>query len=41
MALKNTRSKEQCPTVADILDSTISKFITIAANDCGYGGNVE
>ena len=41
MALNNAQVKEKCPTVADIFDSPISKFITLAENEFGYGGTVE
>ena len=29
------------PTVADLLASPLAKYITLAANDCGYGGKAE
>ena len=29
------------PTIEEFLDRPISKFITIAANDCGYSGTSE
>jgi hypothetical protein len=29
------------PTVAELLDSPLAKYITLAANDCGYSGTVE
>jgi hypothetical protein len=29
------------PTVADLMDSPLAKYITLAANDCGYGGTAE
>ena len=29
------------PTIKELLDSPISKFITLAANDCGYSGTSE
>ena len=28
-------------TIKELLDSRISKFITLAANDCGYSGTSE
>jgi len=28
-------------TVADLMDSPLAKYITLAANDCGYGGTAE
>ena len=29
------------PTVADLMDSPLSQYITLAANDCGYSGTAE
>ena len=29
------------PTVAEWMDSPLAKYITLAANDCGYGGTGE
>jgi hypothetical protein len=29
------------PTVADLMDSPLAKYITLAANDCGYDGTAE
>jgi len=29
------------PTVANLMDSPLAKYITLAANDCGYGGTAE
>ncbi len=29
------------PTVADLLASPLAKYITLAANDCGYSGKAE
>ena len=29
------------PTVAELMDSPLAKYITLAANDCGYGGTAE
>jgi len=26
------------PTVAKLMDSPLARYITLAANDCGYGG---
>jgi hypothetical protein len=28
-------------TVAELMDSPLAKYITLAANDCGYGGTAE
>ena len=33
--------RDQCPTFGEIMASTLAKYITIAANNCGYGGTVE
>ena len=41
MTLNNTRVEEQCPIVADILTSQITKFITLVENDCGCIGTTE
>ena len=29
------------PTVADLMDSPLADYVTLAANDCGYGGTAE
>ncbi len=29
------------PTVAELMDSPLAKYITLAANECGYGGTAE
>ena len=29
------------PTVADLMDSPLEKYITLAANDCGYSGTTK
>ncbi len=29
------------PTVAELMDSPLAKYITLAANDCGYSGTAE
>ena len=29
------------PTMAELMDSPLAKYITLAANDCGYGGTTE
>jgi hypothetical protein len=29
------------PTVADLLASPLAKYITLAANDCGYSGKAK
>ena len=33
--------REQHPIVADIMASPLSKYITIASNNCRYGGMTE
>ncbi len=32
---------ETIPTVADLLASPLAKYITLAANDCGYSGKAK
>ena len=32
---------EQCPTITELMASPLAKYITLAANDCGYGGTAE
>ena len=29
------------PAVAELMDSPLAKYITLAANDCGYSGTAE
>ncbi len=29
------------PTMAELMDSPLAKYITLAANDCGYSGTAE
>ena len=29
------------PTVAELMDSPLAQYITLAANDCGYSGTAE
>ena len=29
------------PTVAELMDSPLAKYITLAANDCGFSGTAE
>ncbi len=29
------------PSVADLMDSPLAKYITLAANDCGYNGTTK
>ena len=39
--LNRMELNEDMPTVDEILKSPLSRFITFAANDCGYGGNTR
>ena len=32
---------DSIPTITELLDSPISKFIALAANDCGYEGTTQ
>jgi hypothetical protein len=41
MALMSLTLDKTVPTVADLLASLLAKYITLAANDCGYGGTAE
>jgi len=41
MSLSMLTMTEGIPTVADLMDSPLAKYITLAANDCGYGGTAE
>ena len=41
MSLLMLTMTDRTPTVADLMDSPLAKYITLAANDCGYGGTVE
>jgi len=38
MALMSLTLDKTIPTVADLLASPLAKYITLAANDCGYSG---
>ena len=40
-SLNNMSVSEHCPTVAELSASPIAKYITLAANDCGYSGTAE
>ena len=33
--------KDSLPSISDLISSPLSKFITLAANDCGYNGTTE
>ena len=41
MGLHRMSLVEQCPTVAELMASLLAKYITLAADDCGYGGTTE
>jgi len=34
-------STDGIPTIAELLESPLAKYITLAANDCGYSGTAE
>ena len=40
-ALQNMSLVDQCPTVAELMTSPLARYITLAANDCGYSGTAE
>jgi hypothetical protein len=33
--------EDSLPSISDLINSPLSKYITLAANDCGYDGTVE
>ena len=41
MALSDGSEGDGIPTVAELLESPLAKYITLAANDCGYSGTAE
>ena len=41
MALMSLTLDKTIPTVADLLASPLAKYITLAANDCGYSGTAK
>jgi hypothetical protein len=41
MALMSLMLDKTIPTVADLLASLLARYITLAANDCGYSGTAE
>jgi len=41
MALMSLTLDKTIPTVADLLAGPLAKYITLAANDCGYSGKAE
>ena len=41
MSLSMLTMTDGIPTVADLMNSPLAKYITLAANNCGYGGTAE
>jgi hypothetical protein len=41
MSLSMLTMTDGIPTMADLMDSPLAKYITLAANDCGYSGTAE
>ena len=41
MTLNSMHLADSIPTITELLDSPISKFITLAANNCGYEGTTQ
>ena len=41
MVLQRVTVEEQCPIVADLLESPIFKYITLAKNNCECSGTEE
>jgi len=41
MTLMSLTLDKTIPTVADLLASPLAKYITLAANDCGYSGKAK
>ena len=41
MALMSLTLDKTIPTVSDLLASPLARYITLAANDCGYSGTAE
>jgi hypothetical protein len=41
MALMTLTLDKTVPTIADLLASPLAQYITLAANDCGYGGTAQ
>jgi len=40
-ALNRMSIEHDIPTVAELMESPLARFITLAANDCGYGGSTK
>jgi hypothetical protein len=34
-------TEDSLPSISDLINSSLSKYITLAANDCGYDGTAE
>ena len=41
LSLSMMSTTDGIPTVADLMDSPLADYITLAANECGYGGTAE
>ena len=41
MTLNYMNPADSILTIAELMDSLISNFVTLAANDCGYEGTTE
>ncbi len=41
MALMSLTLDKTIPTMADLLARPLAKYITLAANDCGYSGTAK
>ena len=41
MTLNSMHLADSIPTITELIDSPISKFITLAANGCGYEGTTQ
>jgi hypothetical protein len=41
MALMSLTLDKTIPTLADLMDSPLATYITLAANDCGYSGTTK
>ena len=41
MFLESMTVGEQCPTVTDVMDSPLAKYINIVTNNCGHSGTAE
>ncbi len=39
--MNKMRVEESCPTIAELLASSLAEFITLAGIDCGYSGTTE